>query len=362
MKKNKINITFLLAVIMTITLSVPGTLLTQGSAAKAAAIRLNKTSVKAYEGDKIQLKLGNIKKNVTWTSNKKRVAAVTNKGKVICKKAGTAKITAAYKKKKYTCNVRVMEKQEANKEISVRGAFITIGEKEESIAEKFGTPSRIETSLYGERTYIYNDDYTKLLMIYITEGRVAGLYTESLDFKLDGASMNDADRDYLMNNYRTTFYTDKLESQKIYGIRITDIKVQPNSPEKMVMADLEKQILDLTNSIRVRNGLEPLKWSDKAALSARKHSEDMVKNEYFDHIDPSGGDMGDRMSREGIVWTMCGENIAAGQRDSAEVVYDWFMSPGHRMNLLEKGFEYLGAGAACDKEKSYIYYTQNFYR
>lgn len=55
------------------------------------------------------MKLNNAPKGKTikWNSSKKAVAAVTSKGKVTAKKAGTAKITATVNKKSYSCTVTV---------------------------------------------------------------------------------------------------------------------------------------------------------------------------------------------------------------------------------------------------------------
>lgn len=72
-------------------------------------VTLNKTKVTLAVGKSVQLKLKNAPKGKTikWSSNKKAIASVTKKGMVTAKKAGTAKITAALGKKKYTCTVKV---------------------------------------------------------------------------------------------------------------------------------------------------------------------------------------------------------------------------------------------------------------
>jgi uncharacterized protein YkwD len=40
-----------------------------------------------------------------------------------------------------------------------------------------------------------------------------------------------------------------------------------------------------------------------------------------------------------------GENIAMGQRSTAEVTQDWMNSPGHRANMLNAGYSRVGAAA-----------------
>ncbi len=76
----------------------------------------SKTTVNLTVGQTKQLKLTNVPKGKTvkWSSNNKKVAQVTQKGKVKAKKAGKAKITAKLGKKKYICIVKVKGKKKEN--------------------------------------------------------------------------------------------------------------------------------------------------------------------------------------------------------------------------------------------------------
>lgn len=74
---------------------------------KAAAPKLNKKKITIYVGHTGKLKVNNAGKKVKWTSSKKQIAAVSSKGVVKGKKAGSAVITAAAGNKKWTCKVTV---------------------------------------------------------------------------------------------------------------------------------------------------------------------------------------------------------------------------------------------------------------
>lgn len=78
-----------------------------GRAQAAKGPSLNKQKVTLQVGGSVRLKVKGTKKKVTWSSNKKAVAAVTAQGKVTGRKPGTAKITARVAGKKLTCTVRV---------------------------------------------------------------------------------------------------------------------------------------------------------------------------------------------------------------------------------------------------------------
>lgn len=75
----------------------------------ASKVALNKTKVTIVVGETVKLKLKNAPagKTITWSSNKKAVAAVDQNGKVTAKKNGTAKITAKVNGKNYQCKVIV---------------------------------------------------------------------------------------------------------------------------------------------------------------------------------------------------------------------------------------------------------------
>mgnify|MGYP002626753167 CR=1 FL=1 len=79
----------------------------------AKKIKLSKTKITLTVGSKTQLKLKNAPKGKTikWTTNNKKIAAVTQSGIVRAKKKGTAKITAKLSGKKYICKVTVKAKE-----------------------------------------------------------------------------------------------------------------------------------------------------------------------------------------------------------------------------------------------------------
>lgn len=75
--------------------------------AEAATIKLNKTKLTLTVGKSYSLKVKGTSGKVKWSSSKKSVAAVSSKGKVKAKKAGSATITAKVSGKKLRCKVTV---------------------------------------------------------------------------------------------------------------------------------------------------------------------------------------------------------------------------------------------------------------
>ena len=99
----------LIMFLLTLCIIAIGIVLPSSITAKAAKVKLNKESVTIAKSKSITLKLKGTKKKVKWSTNNKKVATVTQKGKVTGKKVGTAKIVARVGKKKYVCKVQVVK-------------------------------------------------------------------------------------------------------------------------------------------------------------------------------------------------------------------------------------------------------------
>ena len=83
-----------------------------GVSAASTKAKLNKTKVVIYVGKTVQLKVKNKNKTTKqkWATSNKKIATVTNKGKVKGKKAGSVVITVKIGKKRYKCKVIVKRK------------------------------------------------------------------------------------------------------------------------------------------------------------------------------------------------------------------------------------------------------------
>ncbi|MGE6260337.1 CAP domain-containing protein [Heyndrickxia sporothermodurans] len=118
----------------------------------------------------------------------------------------------------------------------------------------------------------------------------------------------------------------------------------------------EKQVVDLTNKERAKNGLPALKIDTELSKVARIKSNDMATKKYFDHNSPTYGSPFDMMKKFGISYRSAGENIAMGQRSPEEVVKAWMNSEGHRANILNKNYTHIGVGYVENGN----YWTQEF--
>ncbi|MBU5210055.1 MULTISPECIES: CAP domain-containing protein [Heyndrickxia] len=118
----------------------------------------------------------------------------------------------------------------------------------------------------------------------------------------------------------------------------------------------EKQVVELVNKERAKQGLPALKIDNELSKVARVKSNDMATNKYFDHTSPTYGSPFDMMKKFGIKYSTAGENIAMGQRTPEEVMKAWMNSDGHRANILNKNYTHIGVGYVANGN----YWTQEF--
>ncbi|MGC1851240.1 MAG: CAP domain-containing protein, partial [Solirubrobacterales bacterium] len=94
--------------------------------------------------------------------------------------------------------------------------------------------------------------------------------------------------------------------------------------------------------------LGPLRQSRALARAARLHADNMARFGFFDHTDPQGRGVGERVAifDRAHRFVGLGENIAAGYRSAALTCREWMNSSGHRGNILSPTYTHLGVGFA----------------
>lgn len=107
-----------------------------------------------------------------------------------------------------------------------------------------------------------------------------------------------------------------------------------------------QNIIDLTNYSRASFGEPGLHENGMLDAAAQAKAEDMLKNQYFNHVSPSGITPWDFITNSGYNYIIAGENLAINFYSSEGVEQAWMNSPEHRANILNKDFEDIGIGIA----------------
>ena len=136
-------------------------------------------------------------------------------------------------------------------------------------------------------------------------------------------------------------------------------KKEQSSFTKDIQA-IEREVFELLNKEREKQGLSILRLSEPLSLLARKHSQEMALHENLGHLSSSGKDYTDRLVEDKFYFKKNGENVARSDSFLAELIHEGFMkSPGHRENILDPEFDEVGIGIALSEKKVY-YVTQDF--
>lgn len=252
--------------------------------------------------------------------------------------------------------------------LSYNNKEIKFGCSTSSVKNILGEPQSKGKDSQAEKTvviYIYYTDYKDLAIFTFTDGKLTQIYTNSATAQVTQGSTHYGlfckSAPEKIGDITLTTYADTLGNGLDYSFSAT--VGESYSLKKTTNYKLNAEInLHLTNALRAMNGVKPLKYCENAALVATNHSSDMAKRNYFDHKNPEGERVSDRLTNAGIEWYACGENIAAGVYDPYALSNGWYNSEGHRKNILNKNYKYLGIGFAYSGKSNFKYYsTQIFY-
>jgi len=152
-----------------------------------------------------------------------------------------------------------------------------------------------------------------------------------------------------------------VQTQPSQTVAAKPVQTQPSTTVQTTqtastLSAYEKKVFDLTNQERAKNGLPALKVDATLSKMAHEKSRDMSANGYFSHTSPTYGSPFDMMKKFGITYSYAGENIAMGQKNPEEVVNAWMNSAGHRANILNPNYNYIGVGYVSQGN----YWTQDF--
>ena len=104
------------------------------------------------------------------------------------------------------------------------------------------------------------------------------------------------------------------------------------------------EVVTLTNARRAAAGCGPVASQAQLTRAAQLHADDMAANHYFAHVSQDGRAPWDRARQQGFTGRGIGENIARGYQTARAVMEGWMGSPGHRANIENCSYRYIGVG------------------
>ena len=115
-----------------------------------------------------------------------------------------------------------------------------------------------------------------------------------------------------------------------------------------------EQILNLVNEDRAAVGLPALSFNQTLNSAALAKAQDMLKNNYFAHISPSGTKPWEFFRALGYNYAYAGENLALNYSDEYDLINSWMNSPKHRENILSPNYSDLGLAVVNNHGKTVI--------
>lgn len=349
-KYNIKTLTFLISFIVLLTLgNVTITV------AKTKKISLNYSVIRMTKGYSMKLKVKGTKKKIKWFSSNKKIATVSGKGNVKGKKVGKCNVYAKVNGIKLKCRVRI---KKANKVKEVKADF-----------------SDITLDLSSLKMDVSNIKFDNEKQLLVLEGngyfKLKLLNTKaSPEWSTSNSEIATVEQGVVTaHSVGTCTIVAKLDVKEYAcQVTVTDLK---NSKEILKQYNMYR-MLSLMNNDRVKSKAAPLKINEVANL--RKVE---IKKK-FSHTRPNGFAYKTILNSFNLNnWKFIGENIAYTRDNSdgidafAKYAYDaLYKSKGHRENILNPNFEYVGIGCLItdlDVDEDGIasiecYWTQEFYR
>jgi uncharacterized protein YkwD len=122
------------------------------------------------------------------------------------------------------------------------------------------------------------------------------------------------------------------------------------TPEAGNVALVRAAVLCLINRKRAENNESPLVTNANLEAAAESHAQELIADDYFAHVSPSGETPVERIRDTGYIPNasdgyVIGENLAWGTYQLSTpqaIVAAWIASPGHLANILEAQYRETG--------------------
>lgn len=311
---------------------------------------------------------------VTYTSDDPTVASVNSEGMVIGVGEGKTIITAKGNggvkgiSEVFVSQYEYEEIDNRKPEVYdstlvVKQGKVKLGMKKSELINSFGEPAMILDSEFNCPVYIYNDDYSSLVFVYVKSDDVIGYYTNATQFEACGIKstydLEEISRvtlDY--GGCKTSDYINRMwhdVNNELTSILVMIPSIDPDelttfylpTAGSNIITNMEKMYFELVNGFRGRKGIPSVYFDNEMSNVSRSHSKDMTKRDYFSHNSPEGVTPFERLQNAGISYTMAAEIITGDMCLSTLYNISSFIgSPGHYEVMMDAKYTKAGPGVS----------------
>lgn len=101
-------------------------------------------------------------------------------------------------------------------------------------------------------------------------------------------------------------------------------------------------LLAATNDKRAEINAPQLTINDRLSQAAKLKANDMIQNQYWDHVSPTGVEPWQWVEESGYAYQEAGENLAKNFSTASGTVAGWLASEDHKNNMLKAAYTDVG--------------------
>ncbi len=256
--------------------------------------------------------------------------------------------------------------------VYIKDKAVFLGETTKQLKESWGEPSRIDTTVYALKRYIYLNDYENYFFVTLMDDKVVEIFVPTKYFSYLGTNGEGTSANIKQLNYislvehsgivetDTTYASIPLDYEgTIRGILLQERSFTLGNNEKSGLTisereTLETQLLDLIQVKRKEQGLPLLTNVPKLSSVALAHSKDMVDNNYLDYTGTDGSTPFTRILNEKIAFTSASEVIAKHRGDITNIYHQWIRTAAQFQSLLDPTMDSVGVGVSQKGKDLYV--------
>ena len=259
---------------------------------------------------------------------------------------------------------KVPEEMLHTETVEVGGKPVTLRWSPDELKAVWGEPDRVDLSVYGLDRYVYINDYLDYFFVTFKNGEIVEIFVPGREYAYLGmngkGTMADiknltfvsmAEHSGVVRNETSEARLPMDYEGNLCGLLLQTTEfVSEKNPLSTLHHEtrlaMEAQLLDLIQVCRVERGAAPLVWDKKLFDVARAHSEDMIKEGYFDYNSPDGTTPFGRIMERGKEFFTASEIIARSRGDIVNIYQDWMRTPARVSALTDSSMQEVGIGIA----------------
>lgn len=132
------------------------------------------------------------------------------------------------------------------------------------------------------------------------------------------------------------------DGSQYIGDGLLPLAPEPGTEEVPEVHKYVLEVVELVNEERAKEGIAPVELDMTLCDAAQIRAQEAKKS--FSHTRPNGERCFTVLSEAGVSYRIAGENLGGHIKTPKRAVAAWMKSEGHRKNIMNPRFTYMGVG------------------